>query len=54
MKEDLRTRHIRVVVITGLGQEQAREKALAAGADGYLAKPFSPLGLLKKLEELSN
>ena len=31
--------------------EACREKARAAGADGYVAKPYSPRALLAKIRE---
>jgi len=36
----------RVVMLTAADQEADRARGLAAGADQYLAKPFSPLALL--------
>lgn len=36
----------KIVMLTARSQPADREAALAAGADGYLTKPFSPLALL--------
>ena len=35
----------RIVMLTAAGQEADRARGLAAGADEYLTKPFSPLAL---------
>lgn|SRR5574340_1581273 len=40
------TRAIPIVVITSFALSGDREKAAAAGADSYLAKPYSPRELL--------
>jgi CheY-like chemotaxis protein len=37
---------IKIVMLTASGQEEDRARGLAAGADEYLTKPFSPLALL--------
>ena len=36
----------RIVMLTAADQEADRARGLAAGADAYLSKPFSPLALL--------
>ena len=36
----------RIVLLTAADQEADRARGLAAGADEYLSKPFSPLALL--------
>ena len=46
LKADARTRHIPIIVITSFALSGDREKAAAAGADSYLAKPYSPRELL--------
>lgn len=52
LKKDPATASVKVVILTGLSQEFDREKALIeVGADGYFAKPFSPIALLEKAEE---
>ena len=42
---------IRIVMLTAAGPEQ-EESALEAGADLFLTKPFSPLDLLRLVDEL--
>lgn len=46
LKADARTRDIPIIVITSFALSGDREKAAAAGADSYLAKPYSPRELL--------
>lgn len=52
LKSDPATAHTKVVMLTGLADESERRKALEAGADDYFTKPFSPMALLDKVEEL--
>jgi two-component system cell cycle response regulator DivK len=46
LKADPRTKDIPIIVITSFALSGDREKAAAAGADSYLAKPYSPRELL--------
>lgn len=52
LKNDPATRDIPVVLLTAGGQKSNIEAGQAAGADDYFIKPFSPLALLKKVEEI--
>lgn len=47
------TRDIPVIFVTALGGEADREAALAAGAAGYLSKPFSTEQLLREIKRVS-
>jgi DNA-binding response OmpR family regulator len=51
IKEDRETSAAKVVILTAKGQEMDRQEGARAGADGYFTKPFSPLELIKKVEE---
>jgi type IV pilus assembly protein PilB len=42
---------VRVIVMTARALEADRTAAMAAGADFYLTKPFSPLELLARVQE---
>ena len=42
LKANPRTRHIPVIMLTGHVLGDARERALAAGADGFIPKPCLP------------
>ena len=44
--------HMRIVILTAAGQTEDRARGLAAGADEYLTKPFSPLALLTLIRSL--
>ena len=46
LKAHPRTSHIPIIVITSFALSGDREKAAEAGADSYLAKPYSPRELL--------
>ena len=46
LRADPATRDMPIVVITSFALSGDREKAAAAGADSYLAKPYSPRELL--------
>jgi two-component system, OmpR family, phosphate regulon response regulator PhoB len=52
LKEDPATAGMTIIMLTAKAQEQDREEGLAAGADDYFTKPFSPVGLLTKVEEV--
>ena len=49
LKSDSRTRDIPVIFVTGMDDDDAEEKALAAGAAGYLTKPFRPAMVLSQV-----
>jgi two-component system, cell cycle response regulator DivK len=51
LKADPRTSHIPIIVITSFALSGDQEKAAAAGADNYLAKPYSPRELLKLIRQ---
>ena len=40
LKADPTTRHIVIVAMTAYAMKSDEERALAAGCDGYLSKPF--------------
>ncbi len=41
IKEDRRTRHIKVIMVTAVPREQVLRGIAWCGADGYIPKPFS-------------
>jgi CheY-like chemotaxis protein len=52
IKTDARTQHMTVVLLTARGQEWDIDAGYAAGADDYFVKPFSPLALIEKVEQV--
>jgi response regulator RpfG family c-di-GMP phosphodiesterase len=52
LKSGANTRHMAVVMLTALRDEESRIRANLAGADEYFVKPFSPLALVSRLQEL--
>jgi putative two-component system response regulator len=52
LKSEAGTRHMAVVMLTALRDEESRIRANLAGADEYFVKPFSPLALVSRLQEL--
>ena len=52
LKSEPATQLIGIVMLTARGQEVDRELGKRVGADDYFTKPFSPLQLMNKVEEL--
>ena len=52
LREDPTLAGVRVVMLTAAGQEVDRARGLAAGANDYLTKPFSPLALFTLVRSL--
>jgi len=52
LREDPTTADITILVLTARAQPVDRDAALAAHADGYMAKPVSPAELLQNISEL--
>lgn len=52
LKEDLRTSHIPIILLTARADESSKLHGLSQGADAYLVKPFSERELLIRIEQL--
>ena len=52
LKSDPATASITIVMLTSKGQDWDREAGFEAGANDYFVKPFSPLELIQKVEEV--
>lgn len=52
LKEIPGCRHIPIVMLTAMGQEADRKRGIESGAEAYITKPFSPVMLLRRLEEI--
>lgn len=51
MKSDPATAGVRVIIVTATGEEE-RDFVLSLGADEYFTKPFSPLALLRTVDQV--
>lgn len=52
LRNDTNTSHIPIIMLTAKGQEKDKEQGRALGTYAYLVKPFSPLELLEKVQEV--
>lgn len=52
LKDDPATADINIVMLTSKGQDWDLESGYEAGADDYFVKPFSPLELIQKVEQV--
>jgi len=52
VKKDPGLADVYIIMLTAKGQEADREKGLSAGADEFMSKPFSPMGVVEKVREL--
>jgi signal transduction histidine kinase/DNA-binding response OmpR family regulator/ligand-binding sensor domain-containing protein len=52
LKEDIRTSHIPIILLTAKGDLDSKLKGLKHGADAYLTKPFQEEELLVRAEQL--
>ncbi|MGH7283026.1 MAG: response regulator [Polyangiaceae bacterium] len=50
LRADPVTKNVPIVIISALDDEDSKRRAVAAGANGYYTKPFSPMALLKEIE----
>lgn len=51
LRADPTLAHTRIILLSARGQRHDIEAGLAAGADAYLLKPFSPLALLDTIQQ---
>jgi CheY-like chemotaxis protein len=51
LRKDPATANTKIVILTTLSQDADIDRAMAAGADGYMTNPFSPTALHRQLEE---
>lgn len=52
LKASSQTRDIFIVMLTSKGQDRDKQLGMEAGADDYFIKPFSPLELINKVEDV--
>lgn len=51
LRADPALAHTRIILLSARGQRSDIEAGLAAGADAYVLKPFSPLALLETVQQ---
>ena len=52
LKSNLATRFVPIVIVTALDSEEEKLKAIEAGADDFITKPYSSIVLLTRLRSL--
>ena len=52
LRQDAQTSTIPIIMLTAKGQDTDKAQGRAAGVNAYLVKPFSPLELLQKIQEI--
>jgi CheY-like chemotaxis protein len=53
IKSNPLTRNCKVIILTGTNEKWVQKDALQAGAECYFVKPFSPLDLLQRVEDIA-
>ena len=51
VKQDFRTRAVPVIILTAFAAKGDRERAAAAGCDGYISKPIDTVTLARRIRE---
>jgi two-component system, cell cycle response regulator DivK len=54
LKADEETKDIPIVILTAAAQSSTAEKAMSAGADEYIAKPFEPDNVKAVIDKILN
>jgi CheY-like chemotaxis protein len=52
IKSDPELKKGKLIMLTSMGKNDDLDRGFGAGADDYFIKPFSPLDLIKKVEEV--
>ncbi|USG64987.1 response regulator [Brevibacillus ruminantium] len=47
-------KHLNILILSAKSQHAEQEKLRAAGADDFMPKPFSPMELARKVEDMLN
>ena len=53
IRQDPRTAHVPIIVVTSFALSGDDQKAIEAGASAYLAKPYSPRQMLELIRKLT-
>ncbi|NCT40802.1 MAG: response regulator [Alphaproteobacteria bacterium] len=54
IKDEVKTRHLPVIMLTGEKQVDEIRQSLNLGASGYVVKPFTPKSFLLQLKKIIN
>ena len=54
LKSNEKTNNIPIIMFTAKGESDSVEKAINAGATGYIVKPFNPTVLLDKIKQVAS
>jgi CheY-like chemotaxis protein len=54
LRSDPATADATIIMLTAMSDQPAQDRAVGAGADLFLTKPFSPLRLLRLVDELGH
>jgi len=52
LKNDPETKACTIIMLSSKGEEEDVKRGMDVGADDYFTKPFSPLELIRKVEEV--
>jgi DNA-binding response OmpR family regulator len=52
LRSDSGLNDIHIVMLSAKGQEADKEKALIVGANEFMTKPFSPIGIVERVKQL--
>lgn len=52
LKNDLRTSHIPIILLTARSTDEQQLEGIQTGVDAYIAKPFSPKLLMERIDKL--
>jgi len=52
IKSDKKLKNIYVIILTAKGQDVDKDKGIAAGADQFMTKPFSPKEVVEKTRNI--
>lgn len=52
VKSDENLKHIKIILLSAKGQDSDKDTGVAAGADDYMTKPFSPTRIVERARQI--